>query len=83
MLVLSRLLPRLFRSDTQKSAATDTERSSQRWDKSKSKSNYFICRILLLDDTQVTLNVKVSKLLTTRFLVILGLCCMYNNIIHL
>ena len=64
MLVLSRLLPRLFRSDTQKSAATDTERSSQRWDKSKSKSKYFICRILLLDDTQVTLNVKVSKLVT-------------------
>ncbi|KAI0222099.1 Band 4.1-like protein 4A [Lamellibrachia satsuma] len=61
MLVLSRILPRLFKSDTQKSANTDTETSSRRWDKSKSKSKYFICRILLLDDTQLTLNVKASS----------------------
>ena len=57
---LSRLLPRAFNKKSQKQRQVNSEDASTLSSSASSTTKPFTCRVILLDDTELNLNVKVS-----------------------
>jgi len=58
---LSRLMPRAFNRKSRKQQQTDQENVSAEACEASVTMKPFTCRVILLDDTELNLNVKVSR----------------------